>query len=435
MNNKQFDITVFGATGLTGKHIVRHIFELSEEKADAFPSGFRWAIAGRDQNKLQDIVTEMNERYPKNTVATPSVLVASVTEREKLDSVTSQTRVLINAVGPFRFLGEYVVRSCVDQGCHYVDVSGEPEFVERMQRTYQTKAAENRVTIVHSCGFDSVPTDMGVLYTKNLYKEKGWVPSQIEMFFKLNIGEAGMRGGYATYESAVHGFGSADLLREIRKASTLKKLEAPIGPRLKLYKGATKDKEYGYRVPFIFADPSIVRLSQQLFLTGMANTEENRAIPPTVQFAGYVLFPSFWAIAIFTIYGFIFSFLAGSHWGRQLLLKHPELFSAGIFSKEHPTQTQLDQSSFEIVLRSKGYDTLANAGPTVQPNRSLKVVVKGPEPGYIATPRLVLQSALVLLDSRHPIARGVLTPSTAFWQTDLIQRLGHVGISFDSSNE
>lgn len=172
MSNKLFDITIFGATGLTGKQIVRHVFELSVDKPDFYSTNFRWAIAGRSAEKLEEIINEMANRYPNATIEKPTVLVANITQREQLDAMTSQSKVIINAVGPFRFMGEYVVRSCVENGCDYVDVTGklqiyfsrleinhalgEPEFVERMQRTYQDKAAANHVTIVHSCGFDSV---------------------------------------------------------------------------------------------------------------------------------------------------------------------------------------------------------------------------------------------------------------------------------------
>ncbi|CAO3689068.1 hypothetical protein CU097_014286 [Rhizopus azygosporus] len=431
MSNKQFDITVFGATGLTGKQIVRHLYQLSQEHPSLYPSQFKWAIAGRSEDKLQAVLDEIVSQYPESTLSKPTILTAAVTQRDRLDAITSQTKVLINAVGPFRFMGEYVVRSCVEQGCDYVDVTGEPEFVERMQRTYHDKAVTNHTSIVHCCGFDSVPSDLGVLYTKNLYAERGWTPTQIEMFLRIHVGEAGMRGGYATFESAVHGFGSAELLREIRKASNLKKLEY-VGQRLTFHKGVTKDREFGYHVPFIFADPSVVRLSQQIFATGLVQDKTDRPAPPTTQFAAYLLLPSLWAVILYVIYGYIFSFLATIHWGRQLLLKHPEFFSAGLFSKEHPTQTQLDQASFEVILRSKGYEGAISVSEP--PNRSMKVVVRGPEAGYVATPRIVIQCALVMLLQKERVPPGVLTPSTAFWQTDLIQRLGYVGITFDISN-
>lgn len=122
--SKAFDVTVFGATGLTGKQIVRHVFELSTNKPDFYPPNFRWAIAGRSAEKLEHIVDEMADRYPNATIDKPTVLVANVTQREQLDAMTRQTRVVINAVGPFRFMGEYVVRSCVENSCDYVDVTG-----------------------------------------------------------------------------------------------------------------------------------------------------------------------------------------------------------------------------------------------------------------------------------------------------------------------
>jgi len=124
MSNKVFDITVFGATGLTGKQIVRHVFELSVNKPDFYSPSFRWAIAGRSVEKLEEIIGEMANRYPNATIDKPTVLVANVTQREQLDAMTNQTKVIINAVGPFRFMGEYVVRSCVENNCDYVDVTG-----------------------------------------------------------------------------------------------------------------------------------------------------------------------------------------------------------------------------------------------------------------------------------------------------------------------
>ncbi|KAI8987703.1 saccharopine dehydrogenase [Mycotypha africana] len=462
--NKAFDITVFGATGLTGKNIVKHIYELSLNKPEFYKAAnapdnsgasFRWAIAGRNKHGLEQVIEEMEQLFPNASVSRPSILIVNVTQREQLNDMTRQTKVLINAVGPFRFMGEYVVRACVENGCHYVDVTGEPEFVERMQRTYQDKAKANKVTIVHSCGFDSnakliqtsiwlfsctqVPTDIGVLYTKSLYTKHGWKPNQIEMFLKIHTGPAGLRGGFATFESAVHGFGSAKLLKEIRKASVMKPLPHPDGQKLVFHKGVHYDKEFGYHVPFFFADPSIVRLSQQIFYNNLAFTDSHKsqnAVPPPVQFAAYLLLPSLWAVILFTVFGYIFSFLASRPWGRNLLLKNPEFFSYGIFSRNHPTKNQLEQTSFEIILRSKGYDHSLTPKYNVPPNRSFKVVVRGPELGYVATPRIVLQCALTILynqKSENTIPNGVLTPATAFWQTDLIDRLRQVGITYDIS--
>jgi hypothetical protein len=202
-------------------------------------------------------------------------------------------------------------------------------------------------------------------------------------------------------------------------------------------KRLSHDKQLGYHVPFVFADPSIVRLSQQLFLTGYATPQLDnniKDIPPTVQFAAYCLLPSLWIGLLYFLYGFVFSFLASSPWGRQMLLRYPEQFTAGVFSRDHPTPEQLQQTSFEVILRSKGYQSLTttNINPSQTPlNAEMTVVVRGPELGYVATPRIVIQCALTLLKHTDAIPLGVLTPSAAFWKTDLIDRLSKVDITFE----
>jgi short subunit dehydrogenase-like uncharacterized protein len=145
-------ITVFGGTGFTGKFIVQEIFRLQNE--GKVPEYFKWAVAGRSKERLDSVVSTLVSKYPNATV--PEVVVADVSNRESINNMVRKSQVVINAVGPFRFLGEYVVRGCVENYCDYVDITGEPEFIERMQRTYHDQAAKNGVTIVPACGFDSV---------------------------------------------------------------------------------------------------------------------------------------------------------------------------------------------------------------------------------------------------------------------------------------
>lgn len=151
-STERVNITVFGATGFTGKFIVQEIFRLQHEGKT--PKAFKWAIAGRSQERLDSLAETLAAKYPKTIM--PKVVIADVSNRESIDIMARTSQVIINAVGPFRFLGEYVVRSCVENFCDYVDITGEPEFIERMQRTYHDEAVKSGVTIVHACGFDSV---------------------------------------------------------------------------------------------------------------------------------------------------------------------------------------------------------------------------------------------------------------------------------------
>ena len=240
----------------------------------------------------------------------------------------------------------------------------------------------------------------------------------------------------------VHGVGSAELLREIRKVSRLAKLPRP-GPQLKLKKGVNYNHDMQmYTIPFPGSDTSVVRLSQQLLVSGQGqppsdpsnNCSQNKNImPPTVQFAAYMLLPTFWVMLQMCFYGLIFSFLATTPWGRNLLLKYPEFFSKGIFSKQNPTDEQLRQTSFEITFMTKGYRSKTIPVDNSEPDCQVKVIVRGPELGYIATPRIVLQCALALLHGKKngQVPVGVLTPSAAFWNTDLLKRLPSVGITFE----
>lgn len=95
------------------------------------------------------------------------------------------------------------MKACIQEGAHYVDITGEPEFIEGMMLKYHEQAKKEQVAIVHVCGFDSIPADLGVLYTKQqLEKNHNALPSTIEMFFKLHIaGNSGFAGNYATYAS------------------------------------------------------------------------------------------------------------------------------------------------------------------------------------------------------------------------------------------
>ena len=121
------DITVFGATGLTGRHIVEHVFELSVSHPEMYGEGFQWAIAGRNEEHMNQLIDTYMAKYPGTKIHKPTVMLANVTRRDTIDAMTKQSKVLINAVGPFRFMGEYVVRSCVENSCDYVDVTGKKE--------------------------------------------------------------------------------------------------------------------------------------------------------------------------------------------------------------------------------------------------------------------------------------------------------------------
>lgn len=128
--SRDISITIFGATGFTGQYIVEEVYRTLSSTTfypnpPATPANLSWAIAGRSHEKLQELLDRVEARYnAEKRLPRPEVLVADITKRDMLDTMCKRSYVVINAVGPFRFMGEYVVRACVENGANYVDITG-----------------------------------------------------------------------------------------------------------------------------------------------------------------------------------------------------------------------------------------------------------------------------------------------------------------------
>ncbi|ORY08257.1 sccpdhb protein [Basidiobolus meristosporus CBS 931.73] len=434
MSERPYDIIVFGATGFTGKFVVEELSQLS------LKSKFTWAIAGRSEeglNKIADFVRVSTQKtaMDHSTEHTPHVIIANVNDSSSLEEMCSRGKVLIDCVGPFRKFGEQVVKACIAKKCDYVDITGEPEYVERMMALHHEDAKRNGVTIVHACGFDSIPADLGVLFTKQELDKREIIPSSVEMYFRLYPGPSGAAAHYATYESLVYGISSVQSLRELRKQ--MKRPRVPVvGPKLRFSSRPRYDSRVNaWTFPFFFADPSIVRATQQITIL-----EEDVGQTPPVQFSAYIVIDLFCLHYVILLYLLlmVLGFLANYEWGRNLLLAHPKLFTYGAFSHEGPTVKQIEEAKFSSTFYAKGYSKSQHADIEVdqlkykQPDVELTTRVQGGEPGYHATPICVVQSALVLLESKEKgiIPSGVLTPAAAFAKTNLIEKLNQRGVEF-----
>jgi short subunit dehydrogenase-like uncharacterized protein len=190
-------------------------------------------------------------------------MVADISNPEALDACFKKTRVCISCVGPFRLYGEPVVASCIRNKTDYVDICGETEFIEKMYADYGTQAMENKVAVIPACGYDSVPADLGCLYTKLMFQKRNATATAIEMFVRFHTGSAGVGGNATTFVSAVLGFASASNLRQLRKR-THRKI-AYLGKPLVLYRNPRWEPRQGlWTVPAAVADVPVVKLGQQM---------------------------------------------------------------------------------------------------------------------------------------------------------------------------
>jgi len=196
MGKKNYDIVIFGATSFVGKILVRYMAETFGCDGD-----IRWAIAGRSQSKLEQIQAQAKSRDQQN--AQPDILLADANDDDTLNAMCQQTQVMISTVGPFALYGEKLVRTCVDNGTDYCDITGEAHWVLTMISRYQQRAEETGARIVHCCGFDSIPSDLGVYFT-HIQAEKLFGRACDEINMRVSRLKGSFSGGtYASLLNAV----------------------------------------------------------------------------------------------------------------------------------------------------------------------------------------------------------------------------------------
>ncbi|XP_037366223.1 saccharopine dehydrogenase-like oxidoreductase [Talpa occidentalis] len=425
-DKRPFHLVVFGASGFTGQFVTE---EVAREQVDPGRSAhLPWAVAGRSREKLQRVLDRAALKLGRPSLSTEvGIIICDISNPASLDEMAKQAAVVLNCVGPYRFYGEPVVKACVENGTSCVDICGEPQFLELMYWKYHEKAAEKGVYIIGSCGFDCIPADLGVLYTKS--KMNGTLTA-VESFLTLHSGPEGLCIHDSTWKSAVYGFGDQSNLKKLRKKSNLKPVPI-IGPKLKRRWLISYCRELNsYSIPFLGADVSVVKRTQRYL---HENSEES-----PVQYAAYLTVGGITSVIKLMFAGLFFLFFARFGIGRQLLIKFPRLFSFGYFSKQGPTQKQMDASSFTMTFFGQGYNQGFGADKS-KPNIKICTQVKGPEAGYVATPIAMVQAAMTLLNdaSSLPKGGGVFTPGAAFSRTKLIDRLSQRGIEFSviSSSE
>lgn len=181
---RTYDIVLFGATGFVGTLTAEYL-------AAHAPEGLRWAIAGRDEEKL----ARLRERLS----GAPDVLLADVADPASLRELARGARVVATTVGPYILYGEELVAACADAGTDYLDLTGEPEFVDLMYVRHDARARETGARLVHACGFDSIPHDLGAYFTVRQLPED--VPLRVDGFVRA---QAMFSGG--TFASALTQF-------------------------------------------------------------------------------------------------------------------------------------------------------------------------------------------------------------------------------------
>jgi short subunit dehydrogenase-like uncharacterized protein len=418
---RQYDIIVFGASGYTGKFCVEEIVKRKKmNPADKFT----WAISGRSESKLDEILAEVSNATGEDLSEVPKI-IADVSDFESLKGMAAACSVVMNAVGPYEFWGEQVIKACISEGTHHVDLSGEPQFLERVELLHHKEAEKNNSYIVGACGFDSIPADCGVELLRK--KFPGDVNS-VESYLHFDtLGKS--KVNYGTWYSAVNA------LHRVRELEALQRKLYPEPLPKPKYKLKPKPIHFGEEVQgwsfmMPFPDARIIDRTQKYLYF----KEKLRPI----QAACYAKTPLWVYTFIFWIGSIVLGILAQFKFVLNLLEKHPKLFTMGTFSAPgaNPnTREEMNRIKFTFTLVAHGWQdklTEPTDQHTTPPDTKMILRVKGKNPGYGATCILFLQAALTILreSDRLPSTGGVYTPGVAFRNTSLIDQLNKYNVTF-----
>lgn len=250
--SKKLDIVLFGATGFTGELTAEYLARALLKES------FRWAIAGRDIEKLERLKKRLFSINPALREEL-EIIVADSSQPESLQAMASRTRVVLSTVGPFIYHGEPLVKACVEAGTDYADLTGEPEFVDLMIERYHSAALEKKIRIINSCGFDSIPHDFGVFYTVRQLAQR--LGSEVLRSSKVKVEgfvRAGGRFSGGTWHSAIHSFSRAwEYLQQRRqRKQNLRRSDRTVGgvvPALRY-----RSEIGAWALPFPTIDPMVI---------------------------------------------------------------------------------------------------------------------------------------------------------------------------------
>ena len=408
MSNKPFDVIIWGASGFTGRLVVEYLL-----KQYGLDGDLRWAIAGRNQEKLEAVLSELGEQ-------SIPIFLADSMDLESLNFLVRQTKVICTTVGPYAKYGSNLVEACVTNGVDYCDLTGEVQWIRRMIDQHHEQAIANGVKIVHCCGFDSIPSDMGVYFLQKEAKaRRGAYCEQIKLRVKA------MKGGFSggTYASLNNVLAEAEkdnsIYQILENPYSLNPKGDPRGKDQPDLNAVAFDEDFDAWIsPFVMAsiNTKIVRRSHAL--AGYPYSKSFQYDEATLNGKGRK------GKMNARLMSTAMRILAGSK-PNSLLKKIVNRFSPK--PGEGPSLEQRENGFYSLVLFGKYEDGAAIWGK-----------VKGDrDPGYGSTSKMLGESAVCLAKDRKdlPEIAGVITPSIAMGD-HLLERLqANAGLTFEVSDK
>lgn len=407
-DERELDVVVFGATGFTGTLVAEYLFSKY-----GIGSSLRWGIAARDEKKLLALKASLGDR-----AASLPTIVADSFDQQQLAALASRTQVVITTVGPYAKFGSALVAACVSHGTHYCDLAGEVQWIRRMIDQHNEDAKQSGARIVHCCGFDSVPMDVGVRFLQREAKQRhGQYCTSIATFVKASKG--GASGGTIASLVNVIKEGRADrsIARTLVDPYGLNPEGERDGPDRRDQQKALFDDVAGvWTAPFVMAtiNTKVVRRSNALL--GHLYGREFRyreAIMTGTGFGGWLkatMITLFFAAAMFAV---SYSLTRG-------LLERFVLTKPG----DGPDKETRESGFYDL----RQYGTL-NDGSIIRGK-----IIGDRDPGYGSTSKMLAECAVCIAKDKLGSGGGVLTPSSAMGDALLDRLRLNAGLSFEILN-
>jgi short subunit dehydrogenase-like uncharacterized protein len=386
--SKAFDLVVHGATGFTGRLVVEYLLQ-------RYPagSGVRWAMGGRNADKLAAVRDEVGA--PADT----PLIVTDTANPASLHALMDQTRLVLTTVGPYQLYGNELVAACARSGVDYVDLCGEPAWMRHMIDAHHAAAQTSGARIVFSCGFDSIPFDLGVFKLQNEIRQRFGHPA------------SRVRGRVRKMKGTFSGGTAASLKATMVAAAT---------------------------------DPSVLDLLRNPFsLTpGFEGPRQPSGHKPMVDEVLGLWVAPFIMAAINTRNVHRSNFLLGHAYGADFVYDEMLVTGAGDKGEAIANAVAADKSlgaddgpkpgeGPSRAERDAGFYDVLFVGTDAQ-GQQLRVGVTGDrDPGYGSTSKMIAEAAVCLLQDASGTPGGVWTPAAAMGEPLMARLQAHAGLTFE----
>ena len=397
-----YDVVVYGATSFVGQILCRYLVRRHGCDGD-----LRWAIAGRSRSKLDEVARSTGADVPR--------IVADASDRAALDEMAASTKVVASTVGPYALYGSELVGAVVEAGADYCDLTGEVQWMRRMIDAHQTRAEATGARIVHSCGFDSIPSDLGTWFTQQRAVEQFGEPC-VEVRMSVKGAKGGVSGGTAAsgmqmFEEMAE---DPDLRKVVGDPYVLAPVDLRQGPKQPGMGRPTRDDRFeSWVAPFVMAPTNSAVVLRSHALLGQPWGRDFTYGETMMTSDGLAGGVAAWAMT-----AGLAAFAGAASFGptRKVLGK--------VIPKPGSGPSEAKQQA--------GFFDLRFVGRTASGHEIRTKVTGDADPGYGSTAKMLGESAVAFLDlDPAGVGGGFWTPASAFGDA-LIERLeSHAGVRFD----